>query len=106
MPEEFADRAGVVLEDPRAEPHLVARVDDRLADALYIEPRELLGVVADRLRDSEQDLGAAAGFQVAPRLLERAVRAADGGVGVAGGRGGDFVPVRFGRRVDDRDPPV
>ena len=35
-----------------------------------------------------------------------ALRAADGGVGVAGGRGGNFVPVFLSRGVHDGDAPV
>jgi ParB family chromosome partitioning protein len=104
--EEFADGAGVVLEDARRQGDFIARVGNRFADALQVKLRELLGVVADGFRDREEDFGAAAGLHVAPGLVERALRPADGDIGVVRRRAGEFVPRLLGRRVGDVDVPA
>ena len=47
-------------------------------------------IVAEGLRDAEQDVGALARRQVAPALREGLVRAFDGGLDIGGAGGGNF----------------
>jgi hypothetical protein len=76
---EDARRAGEEADVVRADRHLVARVRQRLAHVLRLDPGQLLAVLVQQVGQLEQHLGALAGCRLAPlrpRLpggLDRAV---------------------------------
>ena len=89
-------RAGVELEDLRDLADLPARPADRLADLAALQGRELVLVVADDLREAEQQPAPVGRGHRAPLAVERGLRGVDGPVDV-------LAPAQR-RRRDDRAP--
>src|SRR4051812_6823241 len=99
--EKLGDGAGVVLEDSCAKGRFVFGIGDRLADIAQIEGGNLRGVSAKFAGDGKQDVGAAAGREVAPAMLKGSRGAGDGQVELTGTRGANLHE-RLGRgRIDE-----
>ena len=82
-------QAAVVLEAGRDVGDVELGLDDRLAGVARLELGQLVGAVADDLRELEQDAAAVLRRRVLPRpVVERRARGLHGAVDVGGRRSG------------------
>src|SRR5439155_3128868 len=99
-PVERARRAGEEADVVGADRHLVARVRERLADVPRLELRELLGVLVDRVRELQEQLGPLAGRRLEP-FGKRLLRGLDCAVDVLGARARHLGDRLAGRGIQD-----
>ena len=97
-------QAAVVLEAGRDVGDVELGLDDRLAAVARLELGQLVGAVADDLRELEEDAAAVLRRRVLPRtLVERGARGVHGAIDVGGRRVGHARDDLGRRRIDDVD---